>query len=127
MNKLEILKRLKNIEEYQKAIDTEIKLLKEELFGDDVQTFSSDTEDYNFELCFLHRDIYQDRMCQWHEDSFVPCQLEYGMNAFNTFEDALAYVKKYNIEFHQKVYIHNMKHNTYKRVRSNGLGEYYVK
>ena len=75
MNKLEILKRLKNIEEYQKAIDTEIKLLKEELFGDDVQTFSSDTEDYNFELCFLHRDIYQDRMCQWHEDSFVPCPL----------------------------------------------------
>lgn len=91
----------------------------------------------DFELCIIQQERYGDRRGEWREDHFRSI----GERKFSTEDELIDYlngdVQNWDREHYmilcegRKIYVHNIKKNTYKRIRtrktSDGEGEYYLK
>lgn len=91
----------------------------------------------DFELCIIQQERYGDRWGEWREDHFRSI----GERKFSTEDELMDYlngdVQNWDREHYmilcegRKIYVHNIKKNTYKRIRtkktSDGECEYYLK
>lgn len=151
MDEINVMNLFGKIVYHHKEMTNLMDKLQEELFGNKIFDFQDEKEciknstpeetdpfameNFRYEICILQQNTYGDRWGSWNEDHFK----QIGTVRFDTEDAVLDYVNDdnniktmekelyYTICEKRKIYLHDVVTNSYKRLRIDKNGKYYLK